>query len=38
MSRPTIKEMIDFDSDLPVKGLEKMYQTNASKNDMVKRQ
>ena len=29
MSRPTIKEMIEFDNDLPVKGLEKMYQTNA---------
>ena len=35
MSRPTIKEMIEFDNDLPVKGLEKMYQTTASKSDMV---
>ena len=31
----TIKEIIEFEKDEPVKGLEKMYQTTASKNDMV---
>ena len=31
----TIKEIIEFEKDAPVKGLEKMYQTTASKSDMV---
>ena len=31
----SIKEKIDFERDIPMKGLEKMYQTNASKTDMV---
>ena len=35
MKKPTMKEIIDFDNDVPVKGLEKMYQTSASKSDMV---
>ena len=31
----SIKDKIDFERDVPMKGIEKMYQTNASKNDMV---
>jgi len=33
--KPTIKDLIDFGKDIPVKGLEKMYQTKVSKKDMV---